>query len=101
MEHRHSPFGWSYPPGADLDPNAPYNQEDPPCDVCAQHVDNCICPECPVCGDVGNSDCYIDTMPMIWDDGWFAVPGKKPTHNHGMVRSLGQTVLRQLADDEW
>lgn len=29
-------FGWSYPPGAEHDPNAPYNQEDLPeeCPVC-------------------------------------------------------------------
>lgn len=24
------PFGWSYPPGAENDPMAPYNQHDPP-----------------------------------------------------------------------
>ena len=27
MSIRH-PFGWSYPPGAENDPNAPYNQDD-------------------------------------------------------------------------
>jgi hypothetical protein len=28
-------FGWSYPPGAENDPNAPYNQPDPvPCKRC-------------------------------------------------------------------
>lgn len=45
-------FGWSYPPGAANDPNAPYNQTPPP--------------ECPACevpvgrpedhADVGNDD---------------------------------------------
>lgn len=31
-------FGWRYPPGAANDPNAPYNQPDPP--------------ECPECGEL-------------------------------------------------
>ena len=29
-----SPFGWDLPPGAAHDPNAPYNQVDPPELVC-------------------------------------------------------------------
>jgi len=37
-----SVFGWDYPPGAANDPNAPWNQEDPP-------------EECPMCGQP-NSD---------------------------------------------
>ena len=51
-------FGWSYPPGAANDPFAPYNQTDPPCEVCgALDVDDCVCPECPVCGGQGDPDC--------------------------------------------
>jgi hypothetical protein len=42
-------FGWSLPPGAAGDPNAPWNQEDGPCAVCALPVDKCVCPECPIC----------------------------------------------------
>lgn len=38
------PLGWSYPAGAENDPNAPYNQEPEPdsCPVCggAQHDEN-------------------------------------------------------------
>jgi len=33
-----NPFGWSYPAGAEHDPNAPYNQPDLP-------------DECPQCGE--------------------------------------------------
>lgn len=53
-------FGWSYPPGAALDPNAPYNQNGPYiCEVCLCDAEvDCRCPECPVCGDFGNPRCY-------------------------------------------
>ena len=58
-------FGWSYPPGADHDANAPYNQDDPPCEVCGKFLDGddgsgecCDCPECPKCGRTGESECY-------------------------------------------
>jgi hypothetical protein len=52
-------FGWSYPPGAANDPNAPWNQVEGPCDVCGKSVDDCICPECPVCHSNGDPDCYV------------------------------------------
>jgi hypothetical protein len=56
-----SKFGWSYPPGAANDPNAPYNQDDDgPCAVCCKCVTDCICPECPVCGETGNPKCYLE-----------------------------------------
>lgn len=55
-----NPFGWSYPPGAEHDPNAPYNQKDPPCEVCNRDTDRCVCPECPTCGEVGNPACWND-----------------------------------------
>lgn len=29
-----------------------------PCQVCEKHTDNCECPECQVCGNVGDPDCY-------------------------------------------
>ena len=52
-------FGWSYPPGAANDPNAPYNQvDDYPCEVCGKAIDDCICPECPQCGSQGDPACY-------------------------------------------
>ena len=53
-------FGWSYPPGAANDPNAPWNQDDPPCAVCAKSGDACVCPECQTCGALGDPKCYAD-----------------------------------------
>ena|SRR5262245_53047365 len=53
-----SQFGWSYPPGAANDPNAPWNQVDGPCEVCMRPTDDCICPECPVCQGQGDPACY-------------------------------------------
>lgn len=54
-------FGWSYPPGAANDPNAPYNQDDDgPCAVCCNDVTDCVCPECPVCGSMGDPKCYSE-----------------------------------------
>jgi|SRR6516225_285799 hypothetical protein len=51
-------FGWSYPPGAANDPNAPWNQDDGPCAVCGKDMDHCVCPECKVCGSCGDPNCY-------------------------------------------
>lgn len=53
-------YGSNYPPGAAGDPNAPWNQVEGPCDVCGKNVDDCICPECPVCGEIGRVNCYED-----------------------------------------
>lgn len=46
-------FGWSYPPGCNSVPG----DEPMICDVCGM-VDDCCCPECPICGDQGNKKCY-------------------------------------------
>lgn len=29
-----------------------------PCEICGNHVDDCVCPECPVCEIYGDPDCY-------------------------------------------
>jgi hypothetical protein len=50
-------FGWSLPPGCG---KLPGEEPDPPCKTCGKDVDNCICPECPVCGVVGEPDCYLE-----------------------------------------
>jgi hypothetical protein len=83
-------FGWSYPPGAANDPNAPYNQQDPPCAVCGQMEDGCICPECEECGSVGDPRCY--TGPEPWDH---------PTPSHGMIRSEEQIASLAAAEAAW
>lgn len=47
----------NYPPGAENDPYAPWNQPDEPCAICEWDPSHCRCPECPVCGVIGNPDC--------------------------------------------
>lgn len=75
-----SVFGWSLPPGAANDPFAPYNQEEDPCEVCGNYVDDCICPECPVCHNAGDPKCYEE---------------------HGLVRNQDQIDGRKKLDDLW
>jgi len=58
-------FGWSYPPGC----SGPPDDGDEVCQVCGKSEDNCLCPECPVCGTYGDPKCYTD---------------------HGMVKSQAQ-----------
>ena len=78
-------FGWSYPPGAANDPYAPYNQTDEPCAICGKWPDDCICPECPVCGEQGNPRCYITDMEV----------------NHGLIELEAQTKSRLKAEAQW
>lgn len=50
-------FGWSLPPGVsmrDIDPG------DQPCEVCGKDIDDCVCPECDVCGTQGDPKCYTE-----------------------------------------
>ena len=79
-----SPFGWSYPPGAAGDPNAPYNQSDSPCDVCHLAADDCICPECKVCHEIGRKECYDDFVGRI--------------RSHGLCLSHAQEISRAEFD---
>lgn len=95
-------FGWSYPPGAANDPNAPYNQTDEgPCDVCGQNIyGDCICQDCPVCGATGDPACYDDTVNKEFMDGeWHVVEASEPSH--GMIRSFAQVALRLEAERLW
>jgi len=69
-------FGWSYPPGCH---RLPWD-EDYPCEVCAQDVDDCICPECPECGCQGDPSCYLE---------------------HGLRRSEEQKFLNEIAKRQW
>lgn len=55
-----SVFGWDLPPGVTQRMiDEAYGQEGP-CDGCGESVDNCICPECPKCGEQGNPTCYTE-----------------------------------------
>jgi hypothetical protein len=70
-------FGWSYPPGCS---GTPWDDPDPPCEVCGEDPYYCICPECPVCNDVGNRLCYI---------------------NHGLHRSELQKFYLECNKRDW
>lgn len=54
-------FGWSYPPGVS---RLPWDDINLVCDIClgnpeATSAKNpCLCPECEICGTVGDPDCY-------------------------------------------
>jgi hypothetical protein len=47
-------FGWSLPPGCGATPG----EEDCGCEVCGRNTDDCLCPECLVCFEVGRPECY-------------------------------------------
>jgi len=116
-----SVFGWSYPPGAANDPNAPYNQTDMPCGVCGRDVDHCICPECPVCESQGDPACYDGAVKCSWcgirapsspDCGFCTEDGtrrlreltpitKENVPTHGMVRSQAQIDSLAAAQAAW
>lgn len=69
-------FGWSLPPGVTTLPG----EEDYPCEICGEFEENCICPECPVCGEIGDPLCY-----------------KK----HGLVRTVEQANNLLKREKEW
>lgn len=69
----HSIFGWSYPPGC----SGPPDCDEGPCDVCGRSVDDCICPECPVCQTHGDPACY---------------------ENHGLTRTQEQIDGKEAID---
>ena len=54
-------FGWSYPPGLT---RLPWEDVQVICDLCLgdpeiSNVDSmCLCPECDICGGVGDPNCY-------------------------------------------
>ena len=51
-------FGWDLPPGVTSRMiDEAYGQEEP-CQCCGNDPADCICEECPVCGEQGNPNCY-------------------------------------------
>ena len=69
-------FGWSYPPGCT---GTPFDEE-LPCEICGEDVDDCICPECPECFTVGDPSCY---------------------EKHGLVRTKEQIASLQKREQQW
>jgi hypothetical protein len=50
--------GWNLPPGCTYQMLDDAMGVDAICEVCGKYADDCICPECPVCGEHGNAACY-------------------------------------------
>jgi hypothetical protein len=55
-------FGWDYPPGCS---GTPFD-DIVLCEICGGDPDSkepdykCVCPECPVCGEIGRKECYVE-----------------------------------------
>lgn len=85
-------FGWDLPPGVThrmIEDQAASG----PCAICGQNVDadECICPECPVCGGIGDPGCY-----KVKGQGWNHLK-----ENHGLVRTEEQKFMLECAEREW
>ena len=72
-------FGWSYPAGCSGPPDDDY---DPYCKICGRHEEECICPECSVCGAKGDPECYSEKT-------------------HGLVQSDEQIASFKSMEDLW
>lgn len=64
---------WNMPPGCNVS-DIPGN-EDWRCEVCGNWTDDCICPECTVCGCYGEPKCYtyhgmLRSWPQIFSLAW-------------------------------
>ena len=88
--------GWNMPPGCNVR-DIPGNNEYEMCAVCGQGLDDCICPECPVCGGVGDPACYADNH--LFSNAWLAYRyEERRDGNHGLIRSFAQVALRAEVD---
>lgn len=61
MSRRH-PFGWDLPPGCTLQHIEDAMGGEGPCECCGHDTTDCICPECPKCGEQGNPKCYESSI---------------------------------------
>lgn len=52
--------GWNLPPGCTTAHIDAACGGDAMCETCGREAGDCICPECPVCGETGDSSCYSD-----------------------------------------
>lgn len=57
-------------------------------------MEDCVCPECPVCGAVGDPACYADDD--LYRGPW--TTGRHHAPTHGLIRSLAQVALAAEAD---
>lgn len=69
-------FGWSLPPGCHELPGDAIEF----CEVCGKDEFSCVCPECPVCSEIGKQECY---------------------EQHGLVLSGSQRAAWAEAEARW
>lgn len=50
--------GWNLPPGCTSRMIDEAMGAECPCEMCGRWADDCLCPECPKCGEYGNPHCY-------------------------------------------
>lgn len=99
-------FGWDYPPGCS---SVPGDEPDPPCEVCGQKLNDCVCPECPVCREIGNPACYDGAIICSWCGIRPQICGTCSTEReepvpipaHGLVRSFAHVALLARAEADW
>jgi len=76
-----SPFGWSYPAGAEHDPNAPWNATD--------------APECPECGEpaieTGGDQTSVDLECTECGHCWYIQVGPDPDDARDAARDDAMT----------
>lgn len=55
-------FGWDLPPGCAHRHIEEAFGDEGPCECCGHDTTDCICPECPTCGETGNTRCYHNAV---------------------------------------
>src|SRR5262249_46932882 len=88
-------FGWDLPPGVTSRMiDEAFGGGDPPCEVCGMAVDDCLCPECPQCGSVGDVRCY---RSIACDRTKPRGPYDTDTGDHGLEFTPEQIEARERA----
>lgn len=91
-------FGWSLPPGCDYLPG----ETEYPCDFCGEFPDTCLCPECSVCGDVGNFACIEKHMPIDhWKNSFLKLLERIAPADIGSLDQKIQDFLAKLAAEHY
>jgi hypothetical protein len=93
--------GWNLPPGVTtVMIEHAYGGPEGPCAVCGLVIDDCICPECPVCNGVGDPVCYDGGRRWYTEEiGGQRVDVERETPGHGLVRTAAQIEQRRKADE--
>ena len=90
-------FGWSYPPGCSGPPD--YSPE---CEICLGSPEaDCLCEECPVCGDAGNPQCYVMLAADSFGHGMFLSPEQLWQAQDRRVTAYMVLTEDRLADEHY